>query len=311
MNMNSDNYEDEIDFSFIFSTIWDAKLKIVAITSLFALSSAFYALSIPDKYTSSALLQVQSNSNNSGSSLTSQLGGLASLAGITMPSSGGDKSFYAIETVQSREFLKHLVTFEGVKENLIAAIGYDHELKVSLFDDEIFNPNKNEWLRPETKETKTIPTYLEIYDDVYIQDVLISKDKKSGYILISFEHYSPQFAYNFLNLIIDELNTVSRKKDIEESQKALDYLSEQSKVIDQKNIKNSIQRLVDSQLQRLVLANIKDDYLVTAVDKPFIAEKNSSPSRPIILIIGTIIGLILSLFYFLIKAYVPLSKENI
>ena len=53
------------------------------------------------------------------SSLASQYGGLASLAGI-LPSSSGDKSQYVIETARSREFVEHLMTFNMVSENIIS-----------------------------------------------------------------------------------------------------------------------------------------------------------------------------------------------
>jgi|TARA_B110000967_G_C18769678_1_gene502381 uncharacterized protein involved in exopolysaccharide biosynthesis len=311
MNNNSNNnYEDEIDFSFLFTTIWNSKLTILLTTILFGICSIFYALSIPDKFTSSALLQVQSsNANSSRSGLTSQLGGLASLAGISMPSGGGDKSFYAIETIKSREFLKHLVTFEGVKENLIAANGYDYKSNSTTFDEDIYDSNIKKWVREETRDTKIIPTYLEIYDYEYNQNLLITKDKKSGYLTVSYEHYSPQFAYDFLNLIINEVNSVAKKKDLEESQIALDYLTDKSKTIAQKNIKDSFQNLLDSQLERLMLANIKDDYLVAAVDSPFIAEQNSSPTRPLLVIIITFFGFLSSIFYVLFNSHLHYSKK--
>ena len=44
----------------------------------------------------------------------------------------------------------------------------------------------------------------------------ISKDRKTKFIKISFEHQSI-FAYQFLNLIIDELNKITKQIDLDES----------------------------------------------------------------------------------------------
>ena len=116
-------------------------------------------------------------------------------------------------------------------------------------------------------------------------------------------------AIDDLNLIINEVNSVAKKKDLEESQIALDYLTDKSKTIAQKNIKDSFQNLLDSQLERLMLANIKDDYLVAAVDSPFIAEQNSSPTRPLLVIIITFFGFLSSIFYVLFNSHLHYSKK--
>lgn len=309
MNDANQNYiidEDAIDLTQLMFLVLRSKFTIIIITILFSVSSVFLAIYTPDRYQSSALLQVHSSSQGSmGSSMSSQLGGIAALAGISVNSGDSDKSYYTIETVNSREFLKHLLTFNGVKENLFASISYDKTNGNTVFDKKIFNNKK--WVRVPFDGKKSEPSYLEVYKD-YIANLSIIKSKKSGYLKISFEHHSPIFAHNFLNLIINEINEVSKQSDIKESERALEYLANQSKNIEQKNIKDSIKGLVDSQLERLMLANIRDQHLVSTIDPPFIAEENFSPSRPIIVILGTIIGFFFSLLIIFLREY--LSKRR-
>ena len=300
--------EDTIDLTQITSSIWKYKFTIVAITFLFSVSSVFIALNTPDKYSSSALLQVHSSSKGSmGSSMSSQLGGIAALAGISVNSGDSDKSYYTIEKVNSREFLRHLLSFNGVKENLFASKGFDQVSGETVFDENIFFNNK--WVRVPFDGKNSEPSYLEVYKE-YVTNLSITKSKKSGYLKISFEHHSPVFAHDFLALIIKEINEVSKQNDIKESERALEYLAAQSKNIEQKNIKNSIKGLVDSQLERLMLANIRDQYLVSTIDAPFIAEENFYPSRPMIAIVGTIIGFIFSLVIIFFREYFLRIKHN-
>ena len=309
MNDANQNYiieEDTIDLTQLMFLLLRSKFTIIIITILFSVSSIFLAIYTPDSYQSSALLQVHSSSQGSmGSSMSSQLGGIAALAGISINSGDSDKSYYTIEKVNSREFLKHLLTFNGVKENLFASISYDKTNGNTVFDKKIFNNKK--WVRVPFDGKESEPSHLEVYND-YIANLSIIKSKKSGYLKISFEHHSPIFAHNFLNLIINEINEVSKQSDIKESERALEYLANQSKNTEQKNIKDSIKSLVDSQLERLMLANIKDQYLVSTIDPPFIAEENFSPSRPIIVILGTIIGFFFSLLIIFLREY--LSKRR-
>ena len=52
----SDQYDDEIDLRELFSVLWAGKVKIIAITAVFAVASVIYALSVPNQYKATALL---------------------------------------------------------------------------------------------------------------------------------------------------------------------------------------------------------------------------------------------------------------
>ena len=90
---------------------------------------------------------------------------------------------------------------------------------------------------------------------------------------------------------------------------ALEYLLNQNTTVESTNVKNSIGQLIDSQLERLMLANVRENYLVSAIDAPFIPEENSYPSRPMIAILGTLIGGILVLFYVLTRYYLDKRRR--
>ena len=114
-DQNINNSEPSIDILKIIETIWKQKILVILITSLFGIFSIFYALSIPNTYQSSALVEVSNLNNESSggglSALASQYGGLASMAGISLPSSGVDSGTYVIKVLKSRQFAKHLMSF--------------------------------------------------------------------------------------------------------------------------------------------------------------------------------------------------------
>ena len=58
-----------------------------------------------------------------------------------------------------------------------------------------------------------------------------------------------------------------------------------------------------------MLANVKEDYLISTIDAPFIPEINSYPNRPFIAIFGTLLGALLSIFFVLIKYYLNKRKR--
>ena len=90
--------DDSIDLKELFNLLYEGKKLIILITSVFTLCSVFYALSLSNYYKSETLLSVTSESSPNLGSL-SQFSGLASMAGINLPSASGDQGMKAIETV--------------------------------------------------------------------------------------------------------------------------------------------------------------------------------------------------------------------
>ena len=64
--------------------------------------------------------------------------------------------------------------------------------------------------------------------------------------------------------------------------------------IEQAEIRKAIFNLIESQLQIQMLSNVKNDYILTAIDKPYVPENKSSPDRAFILIMGAFFGLAIS-----------------
>ena len=48
------------------------------------------------------------------------------------------------------------------------------------------------------------------------------------------------------------------------------------------------------QLKKKMMANVKEDYLLEVLDKPFVPEEKSSPVRTLIVLYGILAGFILS-----------------
>ena len=97
-------------------------MVIGAITTVFAISSIAYALSLPNIYMADARLLASQQAASPVSDLTSQLGGLASIAGINLGGlqGGQDKARLAIEILRSRKFFEDYL-FERVLVDAMAA----------------------------------------------------------------------------------------------------------------------------------------------------------------------------------------------
>jgi len=301
---------DEISLIELFDVLWARKKLIISVTAIFALCSVFYALSLTNYYKSEAIYSLAGNSDQT--SALSGYGALASIAGINLPSSGieENKAALVIATIKSRAFLKHLMTFEGILPSLMAAKTFDLENQILVFDEAKYNTESRTWVKKDSAPFQSRPSVLETYKKYRGKMLSVSLDSRTGFILISVEHESPIFAKEFLDLIVNEVNTLLREKDLQESSNALDYLQSEISKTSLIEIKNSINQLIQSRLETQMVAKIRKDYMLRTIEPPFVPEEKSRPNRALICILGVMLGGFLSVLWVLISNYALRNSEE-
>ena len=287
--------QDEINFRDILNSLTQSKFLILFTVIAFAIGSVAYSLSLTNKFTSSSTLKLVNESGAANQS-SSGLGMISSIAGINL-SGGSSKSDFVITTITSRDFLRHLLTFEGVKPTLAAYKSYDKVNKKIIYNEIIYNNEKKSF----TDDLLKLPTFQNIYSTY--NNILSVGMTKSGFITIAVNHESPEFAYSFLSLIINELNTLSRKKDLIESEDSLEYLYSELSKTKQIEIKDSINQLILSELRRQMFAEVRTNYLINPLDQPFLPELKSSPNRAKICISGTILGFFIGILIAIVRYF--------
>ena len=306
IDKNDPYSDDEIDLKELFNVLWTAKKLIILITAIFAIGSVVYSLSLTNYYKSESLLLARSASETQG---LSQYSGLAAMAGVTLPSSGENQAAQTIELIKSRKFVKHLLTFEDIRPSIMAAKSYNHVSQELLFDQKLYDSETKTWKRKPSKNSPMIPSYLEAHK-AYIDMLSIAQDIQTGFISINIEHISPVFAKDFLELIIRESNELLRKKDMEESKQGLEYLTSELSKTPFVEIKESINALIEVQLETQMLAQINQDYILIEIEPPFIPEQKSKPSRALICVTGTMLGGMLSVLIVLIRHYFFVEEDQ-
>ena len=96
-----------------------------------------------------------------------------------------------------------------------------------------------------------------------------------------------------------------------EAEEALRFLTNTLPQTAEVSTKNSIARLIQSQLETKMMANIDSEYILKVVEPPFEPELKSAPKRAIICITITFIGGLLATLYVLLRHFYPgPTKEN-
>ncbi len=288
-NKNEINNKEKSDFVRLYKLLWKEKTFIIVSTFLFAVLSVIFSLSLTEYYKSESILTIE----DTDVSLSSQIPGLGALSTFGIMSPQGDKSFEAIEMINSRDFLKHLLNFDGVMSSIMASTKYDKDNGKLLFDDDLYDSEKDLWTEGEK------PTHLEVYEE-YV-DMVSASINSSGFISIKVEHISPFFAQELLSLIIQETNELAREKEIKKANATLAYLKNEISSASLSAVNNSLSRLMEVHYNKLITARLNQDYLLVPLEKPFVPERKSKPNRPLICILGTILGSLLTIFWVILR----------
>ena len=289
----TNNYSDEIGIKDLLLILWNRKIIIGFITSIAAIISVIYALSLPNIYTSKALLAPVSTDD----SLSSKLGSFSSLAGMTgftLPGENATKSKEGIERIKSYEFFSNYFLPNIKMEDILAVRNWDPKRNEVTYDDELFDSKEGKWIRKVSFPKKIIPSNQEAYEK-YLDIISISESRQTSFVSLSINHESPYIAKKWVEIIIKNVNDSMRSEDEKKAQNSIDYLNESIKSTNIQSLKDAISGLLEGQMQILMLASSNEAYVFKAIDSPFVPEKKSSPRRALICIIGTLIGAILSL----------------
>ncbi|NMM42019.1 Wzz/FepE/Etk N-terminal domain-containing protein [Pseudoalteromonas arctica] len=283
------NKSHEITVGDFFKRLFNDKWLVVLITGLVSIAFVILALYLPNKYKSDVLLMpiVEQDTNLAG--LGSQLGSLASIAGIDL---GGqsDKTDLAIATLKSRTFLMNFINENQLKVELLGVKSWDYATNQYIYDDEVYDHVNNKWVRESSTIKQAEPSLLEAY--IYFMEELleVDKDKETGFVRITIKHVSAQFAERVATQLIISIDEKLRADAANETERSIEFLKEAIKESDNSDLKILLYNLIDQEVQKKMLTKVKENYAFKVIDKAVIAEEKYSPRRALLCIFGFILG---------------------
>lgn len=302
--------DDEIDLAELWHAIWAGKILIITISFIFAVSSIAYALSKPDIYKASILLAPASSEKGGGlAGIAGQFGGLASLAGINIGGSGGDKTTLALEVIKSRSFIEKFIIKHQLLVPLIAAESWSYNSNELIYDNDIFDINGKKWIREVSAPKTVIPSPWESFEE-FSKLLSVSQDKETSMITISLSFFSPELAKQWLNWLVEDVNDFMREQDQKESQNSINYLNKQLKQTQIANMETIFYQLIEEQTKNMMLTQVNKEYVLKTVDPAQVPDKKNQPKRALIVILGTMLGGILSILIVLIRHFTNSAKST-
>jgi uncharacterized protein involved in exopolysaccharide biosynthesis len=250
--------ESEIDFVALFWLVWDHKLLVGAISLVFGLIAAYFALTATEIYRAQVVVTiVHDNALGSGGSLTNQLGGLASIAGVNL--NGNNE-----ETERQAVLVSRGLAAEFVKRN---------------------------HLEPLMNNGRTFADPLWFAASQFTKNVIdLHEDKVKGTTTITVDWTDPDVAARWANDYIALANDLLRQHAIQTSSRNIAYLDKQIAQTNVVELQRVMYSLIESETKTLMLANGRLEYAFRIVDPAMAPRVRSSPRRTLMVASGIFIG---------------------
>ncbi|MFK3871735.1 Wzz/FepE/Etk N-terminal domain-containing protein [Pseudoalteromonas rhizosphaerae] len=300
--------EDSIDPNELILAILQKKILIVIITSLFTLGAALFAINSPNIYKSEALLAPADTDKSGGGlgALAGQLGGLASMAGISLGDDGDENVKMAIEVIKSRQFISEFIQRHKILPDLMAVDSWNMADNTLSYDEDDYLVSESQWVRDVNLPFKAEPSMQEAYKEFNkIMSVALAKD--SGMVTISIEHVSPYIAKNWVTWLVEDINAEMKSRDVLEAKRSTEFLNKQISETTIAGIRTILFKLIEEQAKTILFAEVRDEYIFKTIDKAIVPEEKFKPKRLLICILGAVLGFALSVMFVLMQYF---SKKN-
>jgi uncharacterized protein involved in exopolysaccharide biosynthesis len=289
---------DEIDISTIWNSLWQQKSVILTVTTIFTILSLLYALTREDIFRAEAVL-APAELRQSNSPLSAQLGGAASLIGISVDGQESGRTSNSLAILQSRAFIQRFILEHGLLVPLFA--GTWSELSGYKVDPKIYNSETNEWIRE-----GGAPSDQQAYR-LLRQALTISQDSNTGIIRIGIEWHDPNLAALWVNKLVDDINRDIRNADVDEARSAIEFLRTQLDSTQLVEMQRVFYQLIEAQTRVIMLADARSEYVFQIIDPAVMPEQTIGPRVLQILLVGGLSGLMFSL---LVVYFLSMSRKS-
>ena len=259
---------------------------VLALTAISAAGFGGIALVIPPKYVASAVLAPVSSRlrPEAGQGGLGGLSGIASLVGVNIGGAGAATE-EALAVLRSRQFTEQFIADRG--------------LLPVLFPDKWDQAAKG-WKSPlEDKHPTLGQGYKKFEKDIRS----IDRDVKSGLVTVSVTWTDRVMAADWVNDLVARLNKEMRSRDLLQSQERIGFLTEELAKTEEIGVRDSINKLIESEIKQRMLANVNQEYVFRVVDQAVPADPKDVawPRKSLFLLIGAVIGFVLGTFIALIR----------
>jgi uncharacterized protein involved in exopolysaccharide biosynthesis len=283
------NADETIDLRALIASLWARRWWIVAsvfVCTSIAVAAAMMSTSI---FRASTILIPTSSERSGGmDAALGQLGGLASLAGLNL-GSGDMEREEALAVLRSRQFTEAFIR--------------DKQLMPILF------PKKWDAKEQRWKAGTKPPTDAQAYKFFNKKVRTVLHDKKTNLVTLHIDWKDGTQAAAWANELVQRLNAEMRGRAIAHADASVGYLEKELESTSTVATRESINRLIESQIKQRMFANVTQEYAFRIVDRAMAPDPDDPlrPNKILMLAAGILVGGILGVIIVLLAG--PVRQE--
>jgi hypothetical protein len=308
MNNQSRIREDEIDLKDLLFPLWRGKIYIILVSMVSVFLASFYLQSAERKYTIVYNLKPVGESENSLP--LGGLGGLASIAGVQLPSSSSN----------DLKIFKELITSAEVSE----VIFENKKMIKDIFVSE-WNVSLNNYSRPQKSKAQTLvsefkklltgnkdfnyvppnPRRLATFINANVQ---IKEETETGFLKFTSETTKPEL---ILSLIIEATKAsdkIMRQRYVDFSTEPLAFYKEKIRTARSREHREALAELISKEEQKLMFASRGKYFIAEPYINPTISLYPTAPKPKLVLVLSLVLGLFLGSALVLMRH--AIKKDN-
>ena len=298
-------HTDELDLREAFLKLWYGKVYIMFCSIFFLFIASMYLQNAERKYLVEYKLKpvVENQQKNTFSGL----GGIASLAGIELPSSSTNDFVIFKELINSVEVSK--IIFKN--EKLVKRI-YNQEWNLSL--NSFSQPPKSKFsayignlkkLITGNNELDYIPPNARRLAAYISKNISLNEDSKTGFLTLKAETSKPDMLLSLITLLVETSDEIMRQRYINFSKEPLNFYKEKLRTARSREHREALAELIAKEEQKLMFASRGKYFIAEPYINPTISLYPIAPKPKQILALSTILG------FFIGAAFVLLLRTKV
>lgn len=252
--------------------VWKSRWQILAVTITFSVLALLYSFIATPWYRAQVVIVPASDTMATG--LAAQFGGLASLAGIRV---GDASSVEPIAVLRSRD--------------LATAFIRENDLLPIFFADQ-WDAQGKRWKPEEPEDWPDLRDAVTFFDE---NIRFVAEEAKSGIITVHVEWTDAELAARWANDFVDRVDAEMRNRARREAERNIRYLKNQLSSTEVVALQRSVSDLLQSELQKLMLAEGEGDFAFRVIDHAEIPKYPASPKRLLLVVAATALGMLCAL----------------
>ena len=286
----SSSNDDEIDLRELFGALWRGKFLIILCVVAAIALAALYLRSAERKYTVRyvfAPVATESAGPNLGG-----LGGLASLAGVSLPSSS------------SGDFLTFKFLLKS--EEVAAQILQDEKLARAIFASEWDSNSENYRKPPDGQYTPYIRTVKKLLTGQDAKDYAppnaarlsnwlseafsSSEDRDTGFLTLSAETPEPDLMIQVMSQVTEETDRLLKERYIASAEQTMGFYQQQLAKARAREHREALAKLIAQEDQKLMLASKGTYFVAEPLTEPSVSLNPTSPKASLVLALSVVLG---------------------